>query len=612
MASEQILQEKGHSGKPCPLSIPKKFSSLPARQCAFAFPANAACAQSGFAPAPCQQRRLQAVWGMRIRLFPALPQAAQAPRPTDAENSAAPQETVCITARPGVNLSRAIWLSGPVEPLPLCAGLGQCGRCRVRFVDVAPLPLAGEEAIFSPEELAHGWRLACRRQIPDGKSTLDLELPPQNLPCPARAPAPSGLSEHSCSPAAPALALAVDLGTTTVYWRALANGTPVAEGGFLNPQAGAGPDVMSRLAEARAGQAPLLAQLVRRSLRAVVQSLATRGTVTRLCVAGNTAMTDILLEKPLHGLCAAPYALSHTGNMLAELEDLPPVYIPPLPAPFVGADVSAGLAALLEKNTPQPFVLADLGTNGELALVAGTKNVWLASVPLGPALEGIGPQCGQLAGPGVVTSFCLTPAGLTPRFWEQSFSAGESAAPAPQARGISATGYLSLLAILLRLQVLDREGHFVPDPPMPLGRRLAAALEHHPGGLCLRLPHGLWLAASDVEELLKVRAVFALALEKLLAAANLAPEHLVTLCLAGALGRHAHPDDLARLGFVPGTAAGKIRAVGNTSLDGAALLLQKPGKAAELATLCAKAQVLSLTDEADFEHNYLRCMRFGT
>ena len=90
---------------------------------------------------------------------------------------------------------------------------------------------------------------------------------------------------------------------------------------------------------------------------------------------------------------------------------LPPIYIPPLPAPFVGGDVSAGLAALLEADIPRPFVLADLGTNGELALVTEAGDLWLTSVPLGPALEGIGTECGQLGGPGVVTGFMLTPMG---------------------------------------------------------------------------------------------------------------------------------------------------------------------------------------------------------
>ena len=65
--------------------------------------------------------------------------------------------------------------------------------------------------------------------------------------------------------AMPALVLAIDLGTTSLCWRALnAQGTPLAEGRALNPQAGAGADIMSRLAVASTAEGrELLAQLVR-------------------------------------------------------------------------------------------------------------------------------------------------------------------------------------------------------------------------------------------------------------------------------------------------------------------------------------------------------------
>ena len=299
-------------------------------------------------------------------------------------------------------------------------------------------------------------------------------------------------------------------------------GRAVAEGRTLNPQAGAGADVMSRLAVARVAEGrAVLAGLARRQLLGIMDSLAKSGTgrVTRLCLAANTAMTDIFLDRDVEGLCAAPYRLTHSGDETVALPDFPPLYVPPLPAPFVGGDVSAGLAALLEAGVPRPFVLADLGTNGELALVTETGQLWLTSVPLGPALEGIGPECGQLAGPGVVTGFTLTPLGLAAQFYESASPDAENAADAARhhaaqgavcpcpacqsanagqnpeglaagsaagagvgsagavARGISATGYLSLLALLLRAGALRNDGQFVANPAMPLARKLAAGLE---------------------------------------------------------------------------------------------------------------------------------------
>ena len=616
---------------------------------------------------------------MFVRLFLASGHPSETPA-----QGALPARGLTVAARAGQILSHAIWLSGQIRPLPLCGGLGRCGRCRVRFVRHAPSALPAEEAVFTPQQLAEGWRLACRRQVPDtvaalagGDCVLELELPPESLVPLASNPQEGGVAEsppgakilvpaEALTPGVDgadmrALVLAVDLGTTSLCWRALdAQGSPVAEGRSLNPQAGAGADVMSRLAVASTpGGREQLAQLARHELQSIVAFLLHMGLgrVDSMCLAANTAMTDIFLNRDVQGLCAAPYRLAHGGDETAVVPGLPPVYIPPLPAPFVGGDVSAGLAALLEANTPRPFVLADLGTNGELALVTEAGDLWLTSVPLGPALEGIGPECGQLAGPGVVTGFALTPMGLAASFFAGSEAAGvpghgpahtsaqavggqtcpcpacqqaESAVGqgrpyelAGAARGISATGYISLLALLLRAGVLRDNGQFVAAPAMPLARKLAAGLElpdpgsqngsQHCGasGARLRLPNGLWLAAADVEELLKVKAAFALALHTLSQAAGLPLAGLATLCLAGALGEYVNPDDLETVGFVPSVLSRRIRAVGNSSLDGAALLATDGRKVAALSRMCRDAVVISLVDQPNFHTEYLRHMRFG-
>lgn len=602
-----------------------------------------------------------------------------------------------INAPAGENLARALWLSGCLPVRPLCAGLGRCGRCRVRYVNDAPVALPAEEAVFSAQELASGFRLACRRQVPDGarsavglavntpehvpehvleyaasavavSAVLYLELPADAfevvelfgaLP---KAPAPDALAGPKD------VALGVDVGTTSVYWRAVflhgeARGRTAREGRFLNPQAGAGADIMSRLAFARTDAEHKLSQLVRQALANVMAEL--RGVGLRVgsaCLAANTAMTDILLERDISGLCAAPYQMFGSGHELvnffahadargkmlaegqveahveghveaqaeahvegqaeghveaqvlaqAELRSLPAFYIPPLPAPFVGGDISSGLAALMARGTPRPFVLADLGTNGELALLAENDELFLTSVPLGPALEGIGPECGQQAGPHVVTEFRLSPTGLsalTPGEMLPAYAGRE------RVRGISATGYLSLLALLRSLGLIRPCGRFATPEElsglMPLARRLAAGFEFRLGGQRLQLPHALWLAAHDVEELLKVKAAFALALDSLLAAAGLRPADVAVLCLAGSLGEHVRPADLEALGFVPAGLSARLQAVGNTSLEGAALLALEPERRDALARLCASARVLVLTEDPDFQHEYLRRMRFG-
>ena len=42
-----------------------------------------------------------------------------------------------------------------------CGGHGTCGKCAVRFLKGAPLPLPADRKRFSPSQLREGYRLAC-------------------------------------------------------------------------------------------------------------------------------------------------------------------------------------------------------------------------------------------------------------------------------------------------------------------------------------------------------------------------------------------------------------------------------------------------------------------
>jgi uncharacterized 2Fe-2S/4Fe-4S cluster protein (DUF4445 family) len=404
---------------------------------------------------------------------------------------------------------------------------------------------------------------------------------------------------------------------------------------------GAGSEVMSRLAVASSPAG--LAALRRLTLAAVGRIAAgLPGPVRGLCVAGNTAMTSILLGRDVSGLAAAPYRLDYAGGTaealpepadltdLADMAAVPDVWIPPQPAPFVGGDVAAGMAALLygglaaapdggvlpapgaplpvppaEPVPPRfPFLLADLGTNGEFVLATGPDSALVTSVALGPALEGIGLSCGGVAQPGAIAAFSLGPAGLAPTVLPE-----DDATPAAPTH-LCGTGYLSLLRVLLRAGLLDEDGRFVMEPHSPLARRLAASLVEVRGERRLPLPGGLHLSAGDVEEVLKVKAAFSLAYERLLAEAGMPGTALDAVYLAGALGEHARPDDLETLGFLPAGVAGRTRAVGNASLRGAELLLLRPELRGRITAWRAGCRVVDLAAASDFADAFLRHMRF--
>lgn len=507
-----------------------------------------------------------------------------------------------LAPAPGQTLAQAIFLARLWDGVPLCAGLGKCGLCRVRFADSAPEPRAEETRRLGAEAVADGWRLSCLHPA-DSADDCDIELPEPRRSVARRSPG------HAAGKVSGPVALAVDLGTTSIHWTALSGGEAVASGQGLNPQMGLGSEVMSRLAyAAKPGGAEVLRRLVLDRLRELAGAA---GEVTRLCVAGNSAMTYLLLGLPLGGLARAPYRLDYAGGELRRLADdldgglagdLPEALIPPLLAPFVGADISAGMAALrFSPSGPPayPHLLADLGTNGEFVLALSETEYLLASVPMGPALEGVGLRHGGVAAPGAVRACALTPAGLAPEYVERPPRKGEGQ--------ITGVGYLSLAAALLRAGVLDETGRFVV-PATPLGRKIAAGLTESGGEKTLALPGGLSLPASDVEELVKVKAAFNLAFSRLLAEAGLKPQDLAAVHLAGAMGEHVDARDLAALGFLPEALAGRLARAGNTSLAGARLLLTSPEAWAWVCALPATCRALDLASDPRFGALYVERM----
>lgn len=515
-------------------------------------------------------------------------------------------------------LAQAVFASGLFEAPALCSGLGRCGRCRVRFdPESAPAVQDENEArILGAAELAQGWRLACRRPAQGGERIVA-----------PMAPAPSSLVFPPFKPGLE-LKLAIDLGTTSLHWEALTqpHGAVAARGSGLNPQLGAGAEVMSRLAfAANPNNATRLRRLVLDRLALLVNGLrAAGGHITGICLAGNPAMLALLLGKPLDGLSAAPYHLDYVGSECVELGAdlgyaLPMTYIPPLYSPFIGADLSAGLAfvSLGQERAPEyPFLLADLGTNGEFILAVSPERYLAASVAMGPALEGVGLSCGGLAGPGAAVGFELTPTGLRPLLFPEPNKAPGERAVNVETR-IAGAGYLSLLALLLKTGALDESGRFLSsalpggvDPATPLGRRLAAAIEIERGEPRLRLGPNFWLDASDIEELLKVKAAFNYAFSSLLREAGLDASALRAVHLAGALGAHAGVENLETLGFMPPGMGARTRVLGNSSLAGARLFLQDPQARDWAAAVGARLRTLDLAASSSFGAEFLTRMSF--
>jgi uncharacterized 2Fe-2S/4Fe-4S cluster protein (DUF4445 family) len=173
----------------------------------------------------------------------------------------------------------------------------------------------------------------------------------------------------------------------------LTTGRTLARHSFLNPQRRFGADVLSRIQAANNGAAEELRKSIADGIwsgLAVLQESC--GGAAEIVVACNTVMAHLLLGVSCESLGAAPFKPTYTlkesyafGEVFST--DHPgTVRIVPWFSAFVGGDIAAGLLHIGSKS---PYLLIDLGTNGELARFDGGK-LTVTAAAAGPAFEGSG------------------------------------------------------------------------------------------------------------------------------------------------------------------------------------------------------------------------------
>jgi len=400
------------------------------------------------------------------------------------------------------------------------------------------------------------------------------------------------------------LGAAVDLGTTRVALRLLelGSGRVLAESGFDNPQAAVGPDVLTRIhhAAAPAGLEELAGALRRALHRELCALLAAHGRecreLTHLAVAGNTAMTHLFLGLDPGRMIREPYipVVNRPGLVAARdvgLSFAPAarVFVFPNIGSYFGGDLIAGILASGLHRASEPAILIDVGTNAEVVL--GTRD-WMIGCAgaAGPALEGGMSRIGMTAAPGAIDRVALEPA--TGRL---SFHTIGDLPP----RGFCGSGMIDLAACLFRAGMIDARGRFVPAA---CGGRLT------PDGARLVLVpaaasatgEDLSLEQAELDSLLRSKAAMYTILETLCLSVGLRLEDIGTFYVAGSFGCLIDPRSAATIGMLPDLPPERFVPLGNSSLEGASLLLAQPGCLEEIPRIRDRITYLELNVNADF------------
>jgi len=412
---------------------------------------------------------------------------------------------------------------------------------------------------------------------------------------------------------------AVDIGTTTVVVLLvdLVTGEVLSRAGAFNEQIRFGDNVLTRI---EAGQQPAQRSALQRAVvNQTIQPLLLRACeragrgLDRIgggTIAGNTTMLHLLVGEDPSSLGVAPFTPRFLESRritpaqialhAAGLDPAAPMQLLPGLAAYIGADITAGIYATGTLYDPQPSLLVDIGTNGEIVLQSGGRLTTCATAA-GPAFEGSGLCCGTRAREGAVSDLGLA---LAP-FQLEVTTIGN--VPIGCAVGICGSAYVDFLAVARQSGLLGATGRFEKAAWENLPEKHRMEEE---GERAFRLAGkngagDLRVSEVDVSLLLQAKAAIGAGIETLLEKARIRPAEVARVYLAGGFGMHLDVAHAIAIGLLPGFREEQVRVVGNSALAGALLALVDRTSLDEMESLRTRVEIIELNLVAEFEDRYI-------
>ena len=496
------------------------------------------------------------------------------------------QITAIINGKPtlavcGISVSELI---GGEKP---CGGHGKCGKCKVFAKGTLSALTDAERKHLTADELARGIRLACLTY-----ALGECEIETLTERADTQIVTDGALPQIELNPEFSQYGVAIDIGTTTLAARLYdTKGKPLAETSCLNPQQEWGADVISRIEAALAGKAGELAGAIRKALDEILAELATKADIDTkaidgVAITGNTVMLSLLTEEDVEPFSHAPFDAKRLfGETLTakelELISLKPdtaVYLPPCISAFVGADTTCAILATELTKKTEPAMLADIGTNGEMALWSN-EALTVCSTAAGPAFEGVGISMGMRGAVGAIDRVTVTDGSL------HAHVIGDV-----EPKGICGSGLIDAVACMLDQEILDESG-FLEDEPFTVQAPVT-------------------LTQKDIRMLQLAKSAISAGLLTLIQNEQLTPTDISALYIAGGFGNYLNMQSAGRIGLLLHELTDRTKTVGNAALSGAVMLLLDRRMRDDAQLLVKKSRVADLSANPIFINAYTEGMMF--
>jgi uncharacterized 2Fe-2S/4Fe-4S cluster protein (DUF4445 family) len=445
-----------------------------------------------------------------------------------------------------------------------CGGHGICRRCA--------LPATG---LLEPPPIG-GRALACASRL---KGDAEVWLEETGTLSNITMAGPLPLMEQNPMPGM--YGLAVDIGTTTLAVQLvnLKTSRAAAEAAVENRQARLSDNVIGRISAALSGrgremQDLILGQLSELEEEACAKADINRADISRTIITGNTAMLYFYTGKHPASLAEAPFIADHlfgewlNGNF----------YLPRCIGAFLGADLLLALLACGMCGREETALLADIGTNGEIALWHKGR-LFCCAAAAGPAFEGGGIRQGMGSLPGAIDYIEVREGRLS-----CTTIGGKPAI------GICGSGLIDALAALLELGLMEETGRLIKPEVV--------------------ITPGVSLSQKDIRGLQLAKGAIHAAIRTLCDTAGVQSDEIRHVFLAGGFGTRMRAESAARIGLIPKSFSHKAIPLGNAALTGAAMMLLNQGLLPASLRLAEMAEPVTLSGNSIFADYFMEKMAF--
>jgi len=418
---------------------------------------------------------------------------------------------------------------------------------------------------------------------------------------------------------------AFDIGTSTIVGSLmdLCNGSEIAVTSGINPQVSYGDDVLSRIEHA-SSCIDCLDQLrtqVIASINKMIESMCQQKDINRehiyeVVIAGNTTMEHLLCGIDPSSLGKIPFVPVHSKGMMffasefgISVNHRGLVYLFPIIGGFVGGDITAGILITNLTCEKSPYLLVDVGTNGEIVIVKDEK-FWAASTAAGPAFEGARISCGMRATHGAIEKVVFDD--------DVRCSTIGNASPI----GLCGSGLIDLAAELLKNGLLSTSGQLLSDDQLPaqipdaIKKRIRKNEDDQIEFLVYEQTQGrkdlkVVVTQKDIRELQLAVGAIRAGVEIMLRKTDTKVEDIENIFIAGGFGSFIRRTNAQRIGLIPKDVPhNKISFIGNSSLDGAQLALLSTNARQRAEEITKIVTHIQLSLDMGFQTEFANAMIF--